>query len=166
MFLSFFVLSRRILSRDRDVGCVGMLRSRTAPSALAMERAPTFSPCFPRDAVRCCTTSTQGRMQLCVLDCSEKMASAIPPGTKEGDPAMQRGVLQVSQPAAAAEISCVARSHRRVRSCISCSWWRCSCASLHFPKMCVLTRSVPRPFGREVNAGLLSLVNLTRPASH
>ena len=42
-------------------------------------------------------------MQLCVLDCSDKMASAIPPGTKEDDPAMQRGLLQVSEPAAATE---------------------------------------------------------------
>ncbi|CAB1119723.1 duf842 [Ectocarpus sp. CCAP 1310/34] len=39
-------------------------------------------------------TNLQGLMQLCALDCADKMAVAVPPGTKEGDPVMQQGALQ------------------------------------------------------------------------
>lgn len=62
---------------------------------------------FPTFAGRICdslSTCTQVRRQLCVLDCSKNMASAIPPRTKEGDSAMQRGVFQMSQPAAATNV--------------------------------------------------------------
>eukprot|EP00752_Nemacystus_decipiens_P004901 g4460.t1 len=56
-------------------------------------------------------TNLQGRMQLCALDCSDKMAEAIPAGTKEGDPAMHRGSLQ--------NMECTAACATRAASLVS-----------------------------------------------
>lgn len=78
-------------------------------------------------------------MQLCVLDCSDKMAEAIPAGTKESDPAMQRGSLQVSDTCSDRTGSVLSYCHktdkpRNVHMCFEvgrfCRKTWCACAPL------------------------------------
>ncbi|CAM9110113.1 unnamed protein product [Pylaiella littoralis] len=70
-----------------------------------MQRCERALP-FIDETVQQELTNLQGRMQLCVLDCSERMADAIPPGTKESDAALQQGVMQNMECTA----SCAAKS--------------------------------------------------------